>query len=189
MRPIVPFAIALLAAVAAPASAQPASSATALVRGLAGEWAGALGYKDYQSGKLFELPVKTSIRNVPDGVTQIRQSEFDEGARQAPVWITTIAILEQDGARLSYAGFRKGRATELRQQQLRVERYQGPTRWTIVYSEQGLDGDTTADIRITETRDGNSLKEVKEVRPLNDAKAAWTFRNQTVLKRIGAVVR
>ena len=189
MRPTVPLAVALLWTVAAPASAQPVSSATALMRGLAGEWVGALGYKDYQSGKLFELPVKTSIRNVPDGVTQVRQSAFDEGARQAPVWITTVTIFEQDGRGLSYAGFRKGRATELRQQQVRVERYESPTRWTIVYNEQGLDGDARADIRITETRDGDSLKAVKEVRPLNDAKAAWTFRNQTVLKLSGGAAR
>jgi len=53
----------------------------------------------------------------------------------------------------------------------------------LIYSEQGEDGDTRSDIRITETRDGDSLKEVKEVRPLGDPKADWKFRNQTVLKR------
>ena len=176
------LAVALTFATSAPA--QPAPSAVALIKNLAGEWTGALGYKDYQSGELFELPVKTSIRNVPDGATQLRQSEFDEGAKQAPVWITTATIFEKDGAQLTYAGFRKDREVELRKQQIRLERYAGPTNWTIVYSEQGLDGDSQADIRITETLDGVSLKEVKEVRPLNDAKAAWTFRNQTVLKRV-----
>jgi len=100
------------------------------------------------------------------------------------VWIMTATIFERDGAQLTYAGFRKGRDVELRKQQIRLERYAGPTNWTIVYSERGLDGDSQSDIRITETRDGDSLKEVKEVRPLNDAKAAWTFRNQTVLKRV-----
>ena len=150
----------------------------------AGDWTGALGYKDYQSGELFELGVKTSIRNVPDGVTQVRQSEFDEGPKKAPVWITTVSILDKDGAELSYAGFRKGRPVELRQQQISVQHYDGPTKWTLIYNEQGEDGDTKSDIRITETREGDSLKEVKEVRPLGEAKAEWKFRNQTVLKRV-----
>ena len=179
------LAVSMLFMVRAIAAAEPAPKATELIMGLAGEWTGALDYKDYQSGELLELPVKTSIRNVPDGVTQLRQSEFDEGAKKAPVWITTASIIEKDGAQLTYAGFRNGRETELRQQQLSVQHYENPTKWTLVYSEQGLDGDSKSDIRITETRDGDSLKEVKEVRPLNDAKAAWTFRNQTVLKRVG----
>ena len=184
MRNLTAVSLAFAATFATDTPAQPAASATALIQKLAGEWSGALGYKDYQSGELFELPVKTTIRNIPDGVTQIRESEFDEGAKQPPVWITTATIFERDGAQLTYAGFRKGRDVELRKQQIRLERYAGPTNWTIVYSERGLDGDSQSDIRITETRDGDSLKEVKEVRPLNDAKAAWTFRNQTVLKRV-----
>ena len=180
------FAALLLVTASMAASSQPSPPApTQLIQGLAGDWAGTLGYKDYQSGELFELPVKTSIRNVPDGVTQVRQSEFDEGAKQPAVWITTISILEKDGAQQTYAGFRKGRAVELRRQQISVGRYESPMKWTLIYSEQGEDGETKSDIRITETRDGDSLKEVKEVRPLNDAKTRWTFRNQTVLKRVG----
>ena len=182
MRRIAPIAMAALLLTAA-ASAQAAPPASQLIQGLAGDWTGALGYKDYQSGELFELGVKTSIRNVPDGVTQVRQSEFDEGPKKAPVWITTVSILDKDGAELSYAGFRKGRPVELRQQQISVQHYDGPTKWTLIYNEQGEDGDTKSDIRITETREGDSLKEVKEVRPLGEAKAEWKFRNQTVLKR------
>jgi hypothetical protein len=174
-----------LIAAAAAAPAQPAPPPIAkLMQDLAGDWTGALGYRDYQSGELFELPVKTSIRNVPDGVTQIRQSIFDEGAKKDPVWITTATIFDQDGAKLTYAGFRKGRPVELREQQLRLDRYESPTKWTVIYSEQGEDGDTKSDIRVTETLDGDTLKEVKEVRPLGDAKAEWKFRNQTVLKRV-----
>ena len=182
LRPLLAFAL-FAAATAAPA--QPAHpSIVKLMQDLAGDWTGALGYRDYQSGELFELPVKTSIRNVPDGVTQIRQSIFDEGAKKDPVWITTATIFDQDGAKLTYAGFRKGRPVELREQRLRLDRYESPTKWTVIFSEQGEDGDTKSDIRVTETLDGDTLKEVKEVRPLGDTKAEWKFRNQTVLKRV-----
>ena len=49
------------ACLAAPAIAVDAPTPAALEAGLTGQWRGALGYRDYQTDKLFELPVATEI--------------------------------------------------------------------------------------------------------------------------------
>ena len=184
-------AAALLSLLAVPAPAQPAPATTpvtvvpsiAVLRGgLAGEWRGALGYRDYRSNELFELPVQTRIEAVPDGVTEIRRSVFDEGARRAPVWIVTVS--QAEGDRVTSTSYRAGRAVETQIETATVSRYAGPTDWTIVYSQTGSDDDRPAEIRVTETRSGDSMLSVKEVRPAGDASAPWRFRNQTRLSRV-----
>ena len=178
--------IALLAA--APLGAQPAAAepptAAALRAGLAGRWTGHLGYRDYQSDKMFELPVATTISAVPDAVTLIRTSKFDEGRGRAPVWITTVTIDDAKAGTVESATFRAGRPAELQRESVSVAAYRGPTRWTIVYSQTATDDDKPAEIRVTETRDGADLVAVKEVRPAGSS-APWQFRNQTRLTRIG----
>jgi hypothetical protein len=153
-------------------------TAAALRAAMAGTWQGALGYRDYESNKLFELPVRTVIVQEADGVTQVRRSRFDEGPGQAPVWITTVSMDDAKAATVSSATFRKGRAVELFTEKAELTRYTGPADWTIRYSRTGQDGGSESDIRITETRSGNTVTAVKEVKPVGAPDSAFAFRNQ-----------
>lgn len=168
---------------AGPAVAQEAPSATDLRAGLAGSWSGALGYRDYQSNRLFEIPVTTTIEQVPDGLTQIRRSLFDDGPDK-PVWITTVSLDDRAAGTVTSAAYRAGRAVELSVETVTVTAYVDPTHWSIVYGRTGQDGDSMAEIRVTATRDGNDLLEIKEVRPAGSSEA-WAYRNQTRLSRAG----
>lgn len=174
---------AMIGLMAGPVAAQEAPSATALRAGLAGSWSGALGYRDYQSDKLFEIPVTTTIEVVPDGLTQIRRSLFDDGPDK-PVWITTVSLDDGIAGTVTSASYRAGRAVELSTETVTVATYVDPTHWSIVYARTGRDGDSDAEIRITETRDGSDLLEIKEVRPVGSG-AAWAYRNQTRLTQTG----
>lgn len=89
--PITALAPTLAMAQDAAASEASAPQPTRLRFGLVGQWTGALGYRDYQTERLFEIPVTTTIEAVPDGVTLVRRSLFDDGPDK-PVWITTISL-------------------------------------------------------------------------------------------------
>lgn len=166
------------------AEAQPAPTAAELRLGLIGRWSGALGYRDYQSDELFEIPVLTTIETPGDGATLIRRSLFDDGPNN-PVWITTISLDDVEGATSTSASFRAGRTPELSTEAVEVSTFTDPTHWTLIYRRVGEDDDAPADIRITGTRDGDALVEIKEVRPVGGADDAWRFRNQTRLTRVG----
>lgn len=166
---------------AGPAIAAP--SAAELQAALAGDWKGALGYRNYQDDKLMELPVQTRITAVGDGVTVLRTSVFDDGPSVGAVRITTASLFDPAAGSVTSASLRKGRPAEVFTEAVTVSDYRDPIRWTIVYTRTGTDGDAEARIRITETRDGDSLTSVKEVRPLSPPDAPWAFRNQTRLAR------
>ena len=175
-------------AVAAPsegAQAETAApSAAELRRGLAGRWAGALGYRDYQTDELFELPVTTTIVQVADGVTQVRTSLFDDGPGN-PVWITSVSLHDERAGTVTSASYRTGRAVEPVTERLSIADGSDDRRWTLIYDSVGEDNDEPAEIRVTETRDGDSLMSVKTVRPVGADDSAWRFRNQTRLTRAG----
>ncbi|WP_269515618.1 hypothetical protein [Brevundimonas subvibrioides] len=177
-------ALALLVIMPCAALAQGQPTATDLRLGLAGQWSGALGYRDYQTDQLFEIPVTTTITTPGDGATQVRQSLFDDGPDK-PVWITTVSLDDRAAGTSTSASFRAGTPPELSTGTVRVAAFTDATRWTLIYSETGEDDDQPADIRVTETRDGDSLLEVKEVRPVGADDTAWRFRNQTRLTRTG----
>ncbi len=82
------------------------------------------------------------------------------------------------------ASYRKGNKPELQTEAIALERYAGQTDWTISYSQTGEDDDKPAQIRVTETRKGDALLSIKEVRPVT-GNGPWAFRNQTKLTRIG----
>jgi hypothetical protein len=86
-------------------------SPTDLRLSLVGRWSGALGYRDYQSNRLFEIPVTTTIEALPDGLTLIRRSLFDDGPDK-PVWITTVSLDDRAAATVTSAAFRAGRPVE-----------------------------------------------------------------------------
>ncbi|ADL02443.1 hypothetical protein [Brevundimonas subvibrioides] len=172
----------ILTPCAALAQSQP--TATQLRLGLVGQWSGALGYRDYQSDRMFEIPVTTTITTPGDGATQVRQSLFDDGPDK-PVWITTVSLDDLAAGTSTAASFRAGNAPELSTDTVRVTAFADATHWTLVYARTGEDDDRPADIRVTETRDGDSLLEIKEVRPVGSDDTAWRFRNQTRLTRTG----
>jgi hypothetical protein len=166
----------------------PGASATpspeALERGLAGNWAGALEYRDYQSNRAFELPVRVSLQVGPDNATLIRVARFDDGPKSGFVHITTVSLFSPDGTQLSSASFRKGRAVETSTQKVNLLRYHDAQHWALVYLEQGFDGDKPAALRVTQTRDGDSLVALKEVKPVDAPDSAYAFRNTTRLLRL-----
>lgn len=177
--------VALAAANDGPSAQAPAAvSAAALLRSTAGRWSGALGYRDYQSDRLFEIPVTTAIVQVADGVTQIRTSLFDDGPDK-PVWITTTSLLDEAADTVTSASYRSGQAVGLTTETVRVANWTDQTHWTLVYESVAEDDDQPAEIRVTETRDGDSLMSVKDVRPVGADDSAWRFRSQTRLTRLG----
>lgn len=173
----------LLTLAACPVLAQEAPSPTELRAGLSGQWNGALGYRDYQSDRLFEIPVQTTIEALPDGATIIRRSLFDDGPAN-PVWITTVSLDDPEAGATTSGSYRQGRAPSLSTETMRVSEWRDESHWTIVYAETGEDDDAPADIRVTETRDGDNVTAVKEVRPVGAGDDAWRFRNQTRLTRV-----
>ncbi|MCA3701373.1 hypothetical protein [Brevundimonas sp.] len=164
--------------------AQETPSVAELRQGLAGRWSGALGYRDYQTDRLFEIPLTTTIEALPDGVTTISRSLYDDGPDK-PVWITTVRLEDPVAGTSSSASFRAGQAPALSTEAVRVSAYRDPQTWSLTSHETAEDNDEPAEIRLTETRDGDSLIEVKEVRPVGAGEDAWRFRNQTRLTRIG----
>lgn len=178
--------IALFASVLIPCvtHAQTPPSATELRLGLAGRWTGSLGYRDYQTNALFEIPVTTTITTPGDRATLVRQSLFDDGPDK-PVWITTVSLDDAAAGTVAATSFRAGNTPELITEAVRVSAFEDAIHWTLVYSRTGEDNDAPADIRITETRAGDTLLEVKEVRPVGAGDDAWRFRNQTRLTRLG----
>jgi len=191
MRPLAILACSValgMAPFAAEASAQTtelaaAPSAASLHRALAGRWTGALGYRDYQTDRMFEIPVATTIIQVADGLTQIRTSLFDDGPDK-PVWITSVSLHDQGAGTVASASYRAGRPVELTTETIRVADWRDDAHWTLVYESTAQDDDQPAEIRITETLDGDSLMSVKTVRPVGAGEDAWRFRNQTRLTRV-----
>ena len=175
--------LALALFLAGPAAAAP--PAAELQAALAGEWKGALGYRNYQDDKLMELPVQTRISAAGDGVTVLRTSVFDDGPSAGAVRITTASLFDPAAGTVTSASLRKGRPAEVFTEAVTVSGYRDADHWTAVYQRTGIDGDAEARIRITETRDGATLHSVKEVRPLSPADTPWAFRNQTRLVRVG----
>lgn len=167
-----------------PAASTAAPAPAALRAGLAGRWTGALGYRDYQTDELFELPVATTIVQVADGVTQVRTSLFDDGPNN-PVWITGISLHDPATGTVTSVSSRAGRAVVPLTESVRIADWRDDRRWTLVYDSLAEDDDQPAEIRVTETRDGDSLLSVKTVRPVGADETAWRFRNQTRLSRVG----
>lgn len=155
-----------------------------LLAGLAGEWDGALGYRDYQSNELFELPVATSVRIADDGRTAIRTSRFNEG--DAPdVFIVSMSAFDTQSGLYETAGFRAGRAMYLTREAVTLaDPPRDAAHWRLVFAERGMDDDRAADIRITLTRNGDETLAVKEVDYLDDPAVRFEFRNQMRLRRV-----
>lgn len=166
-----------------PALAQAKPTPFDLQAGLAGKWIGALGYRDYQSNKLFELAMKTEIQALPDKATVIRITAFDDGPKTGFVYITSASLYDAPKSTVATTTLRKGRAVETSTETIITIAYTDPTHWVVRYEEDGTDDDKPAMLRTTETRDGDTVKTVKEVMPKAEAAKGWQFRNQTRLTK------
>ncbi len=171
------------------AAAQPAPPPTLTLAAaratLVGRWQGKLEYRDYQSNRWVGLPMTVAIRDGGDGVTQLRVADFDDGPKAGTVRITTVSMLLKDGASESSVSFRKNDTPELSTARLRLSAAPTPARWVIVSEETGTDDNRPAKIRVTTTRDGNALTELKEVDFTDYAAETWLPRNRTTLTRAG----
>lgn len=180
----------LLALTAAPAfSATPDTGAAAasLLAQTAGRWQGELQYRDYQSNTWQGLPMTVTIAAQPDQVTTVRTAQFDDGPKTGIVTITTVTAVDPVASTVSYASFRRSRATDVGVSQIgKVEPGKDATHWTIVTTEKRTDGNQVAEVRETTIRDGDTLTTLKEVNPVDDGKDVWLPRNRSALRRIGA---
>jgi hypothetical protein len=187
------FAIALAAlpaalAAAVPAAAQDAAPAITLQQAhtsITGAWNGQLQYLDYSSGEWQGIPVTVTVALEGDSNTLTRRAAFDDGPRVGLVYITSIAMLDQDGATEYSTGFRAGRTPEVSAYTLTLTAAQDAEHWTIRSELDGMDDDRPARIRETTTRDGASLVTLKEVDFLDEPGEQWFSRNRSVLERAG----
>jgi hypothetical protein len=170
-----------LFAIASIARADTLPSPAMIEVGLVGNWTGALGYRDYQTNQLFELVMKTEIRGVPDGLTFIRTSSFDDGPKVGLVWITSASLYDAAKNAVTTTTLRKGRTVETETDVVSVLTYSDATHWSVRYERDGTDDDKPAKLRTTETRDGDTVLAVKEVMPADAVAKGWQFRNQTRL--------
>ena len=168
----------LLAAAPAPAAPDPVS----LEAGLAGRWQGTLGYRDYQSDKLQEIPMATRIEALPDNATIIRISSFDDGPKVGNVYITTATLFDSKAGTAASVTLRRGRPLEPQTEHVRVINHSDPAHWTITYEADGTDDDKPARLRTTQVRDGDLLTATKEVQPTGST--TWQFRNRSRLTRL-----
>lgn len=164
--------------------AQPGPAAVDLERGLAGHWRGVLQYRDYQSDRLLDLPMRSQIQVGPDQVTITRLSTFDDGPVTGWVYITTTSLFDAPAAgKVSSAMFRKGRAVQTWTEDTQVQQHQDAEHWTVVSLQVGQDNRQPAVIRTTQTRDGATLSTRKEVKPPDAPDSAYVLRNETRLTR------
>ncbi len=175
--------LALAGLASTPAFAQSTPSPFDLHAGLVGKWTGALGYRDYQTNKLFELPMKTEIQALPDKATVVRVSSYDDGPKTGIVYITSASLYDAAKSTVSSAVLRKGRTVDTFQEALTVVAYTDPQHWIVRYESDGTDDNKPALLRTTETRKGDTVTTVKEVNFKTDTPARWVFRNQTRLTR------
>lgn len=176
--------IALLIAAAAltAAPAAPVTLATARASML-GRWQGKLEYRDYRENKWFGIPVAVTLRDMGDGATTLRTSEYDDGPKTGIVRITSLSLLAADGTEYD-TSFRKGRVPDLTTASLALTAATDPTHWTIVATTKGQDDNRPATLRETSVRNGASLITLKEVDFQDDQGEAWLARNRTTLMRV-----
>lgn len=149
-----------------------------------GEWSGSLEYRDYSADRWFGLPVKVSIRDGGDGVTQVRVADFDDGPKVGNVRITTISMLGDDRVTEYSSSFRKGQVPEVSRTRLTLSRATDASHWTIISEAEDRDDDRPARIRTTLIRDGDRMTSLKEVDFSDDKSDTWLQRNRQTLTRI-----
>jgi len=158
----------------------PVVNSAEIEAGLEGGWLGALHYKDYQSNRMFDLPIYTQIMAIGDHRTFVRKSRFDDGPKRK-VYITTLTQFSSAGDKVFYASSRVGNDFEITTDDVVVESYQDATHWRELYQRVDIDGDQKSNIRVQVTRDGDKLISEKQVKGIDEPADAFKFRNQSEL--------
>ena len=185
------IALFLAAALAAPAPPPAAPLTVASARQtMLGRWTGQLEYRDYQADKWFGLPLKATISDGGDGVTQLRVADFDDGPKTGNVRITTVSILDPAKSTETSASFRKDRPVTHWTATLALAptTRAAPPPWTLIATIKGEDDNRPATLRETTVRNGATMVTLKEVDFLDDTKAEWRTRNRTTLVRAGSTL-
>ncbi len=159
--------------------AQPTPAA--LEAGLAGTWMGTLAYRDYQSDKMVELPMRAEYRALDDGATVLNIATYDDGPQTGAVIITTVELFNTKVSTVDNIAVRKGKPIDRETDKVSLAAYTDPLHWTIQYDHDGTDGKLRAHIRTTETRDGDAFSIEEDVVPILGAKKDWKMRNITHL--------
>jgi hypothetical protein len=152
---------------------------------MTGKWEGSLEYLDYSANKWFGIPVKTQVEDQGDGATMIRKSDFDDGPKVGTVRITSVELFDTAAATVTSGTFRKGRAVDVSTYKVRLEG--APTKlnqWVLVEEVLGKDDNRPAFLRLTTTRDGDTMETIKQIDFQDDDKSEWITRNRTRLKRV-----
>ena len=178
-------ALPLIIFLATPALAQtpPQPTPAALETGLTGQWTGTLAYRDYQSDKMVELPMRADYRGLDDGVTVLNIATFDDGPKAGNVIITTVELFNPKAGTVDNIAIRKGKPIDRESDKTSLVAYTDDQHWTVHFEHDGVDGKTKSKIRSVETRDGDALTIEEDVVPLVAKKKDWKMRNITHLTR------
>ena len=149
-----------------------------LFTGLAGQWQGALEYRDYQSNRLERLPVAVQFSTRGDEF--IQKAVFQELGDE--IVTLTVATFDAPATRRQVS-FTRGGSMESYAETVRLPvAPRSISDWTVVLERRGLDNDRPALIRETVVRRGSQLRWEKQVDLTTDA-AGFLFRHRIVLAK------
>lgn len=145
---------------------------------MAGEWDGALTYRDYQSGERETIPMRAVVTVAPDASYSASAVAFTDPGFKVYTHDVTQPIGRQ-GVRVTQ--FRDGQMTVgIRRL---TEFALNETGWTATFEERGRDDDQAAILRYTETLADDIYVIRKDVKPLGAD--AFSFRNEITLAKAG----
>lgn len=172
----------LLAGVIATSQAIAAPSPRNLEQSLVGCWAGELQYRDYQSNRVFELPVKTVIERIGDGHTFVRKSSFMDGHKKT-VYITSLTQFSEAGDNVQSVGSRINNPMEVSSDSVTVRSYSDDGNWQEEYQRTDIDGSERSNIKTIVTLNADALTAERLVKKDGLPDTSYVFRNKTVLHK------
>jgi hypothetical protein len=185
MSHLIPAMFLAIAALATTPDPQAPVDLAAARASMSGNWEGSLEYLDYGANKWFGIPVKTRIEDQNDGATTIRRSDFDDGPKVGNVRITSVELFDAAAGTVTSGTFRKGKEVSVETYAARLDGVaKDAAHWTMVEEVKAEDDNRPALLRLTTTRDGDSLETLKQVDYLDDDKQDWVTRNRTRLMRV-----
>lgn len=180
MRTAPIVALALFTCPSSPAQDPASDPALAPFRAVAGDWTGALAYRDYGSGERVSIPANVTIDVAPDCSYVVRRIEYLDPGRQVHAVDTLAAGREPDQL---VSTFVQGGDVEQTRYEIGGRDVEDAGSWSMVLSSSGRDGDEDVDIRVTVSLRDGVLRSRKAVRASGDTDAEWRVRNEIELRR------
>ena len=147
--------------------------------GLEGDWRGELTYLDYGAGERAEIGMAASVSATPDdGFIVTRARYTDPGFDVFIMGLMTID--EQTGALVE--SYHRGNDIEKFVYSMKSVEWT-PAGWIYVFEDEGRDDGRPALIRRTFSLENEVYTQRKDVDFLDDDRAEYIFRNETVLRR------